>query len=71
MELLFLQVDKGTAVKPANERLKVSYDETNQRVREITEYSFTPKPGQETYEVIYLHQTVSHTFIHEIIVVDR
>ncbi|XP_063425524.1 mammalian ependymin-related protein 1-like [Mytilus trossulus] len=52
-----LRVDRGTAVKPANERLKVSYDETNQRVREITEYSFTPKPGQETYEVIYLHQT--------------
>ncbi|CAC5394362.1 unnamed protein product [Mytilus coruscus] len=50
-------VARGSSIKPENERLKVSYDETNQRVREITESSFAPKPGQEMYEVIYLHQT--------------
>lgn len=60
------QVARGSSVKPENERVKVSYDEINQRVREIPDSPLIPKPGQEMYEVIYLHQTVSYAYIHEV-----
>ncbi|XP_076099861.1 mammalian ependymin-related protein 1-like [Mytilus galloprovincialis] len=51
------RVARGSSVQPENERVKISYDETNQRVREISDSPLIPKPGQAMYEVIYLHQT--------------
>lgn len=61
------QVARGGSVKPENERVKASYDDTNQRLREITDSPLTPTPGKETYEVIYLYQTVSYVYIYSLV----
>ncbi|XP_063426982.1 mammalian ependymin-related protein 1-like [Mytilus trossulus] len=57
LQSVMAMVARGSSVKPENERVKISYDETNQRVREITNSPIIPQPGQKMYEVIYLHQT--------------
>ena len=51
------KVDKMDT-KPVDERIRVSYDETNQRVREIEQFFYNPTPGKEIYEVISLHKEV-------------
>ena len=55
---MLLQVERGsTKVHSPDQRAIISYDEINQRVREVDEFSFTtPK---ELYERIYLFKDVS------------